>query len=168
MLLTVRVAVDQWRAEVLERVDLSLVPEHVRTRILERCASVWASVAFHQARRGESPTPMAARALDELAAVNKTELAEEDQAAYAEAAIRVGATRWGVPSAAATKAAVTAQKVTVVTTPGESGQTCVALADVKRPSSKANVVRCTYGIVWTQSATVNATGTVVTLAVQPL
>lgn len=168
MLPTARVAVEQWRADVLERVDLSLVPEHVRNRIRARRASVWTSVAFHQARRGESPTLMATRALDELASVSKAELAEEDQAAYTEAAIRAGAARWGAQSGMTTKAPVTAQKVTVVTTPGESGQTCVALADVKRPSSKTNVVRCTYGIVWTQSATVNAAGTVVTLAVQPL
>lgn len=167
MLPTARVALDQWRAEVLERVDLSRLPEHVKNRIRARRASVWSSVAFNQARRGELPTATTARALDELAAVSKSELAEEDQAAYAEAAIRVGAVRWGALTAAATPASAK-QKVTVVTSPGEPGQTCVALADPSRAATKPIVARCTYGIVWTQSASVNAAGTVVTLAVQPL
>lgn len=167
MLPTARAALDQWRAEVLERVDLSRLPEHVKNRVHARRASVWSSVAFNQARRGELPTLMTARALDELAAVSKSELAEEDQAAYAEAAIRVGAVRWGALTAAATPATAK-QKITVVTSLGEPGQTCVALADSSRAATKPMVSRCTYGIVWTQSASVNAAGTVVTLAVQPL
>jgi len=167
MLPTARAALDQWRAEVLERVDLSRLPEHVKNRVHARRASVWSSVAFNQARRGELPTLMTARALDELAAVSKSELAEEDQAAYAEAAIRVGAVRWGALTAAATPATAK-QKITVVTSLGEPGQTCVALADSSHAATKPMVSRCTYGIVWTQSASVNAAGTVVTLAVQPL
>ena len=167
MLPTARVALDQWRAEVLERVDLSRLPEHVKNRVRVRRASVWSSVAFNQARRGELPTATTARAVDELAAVSKPELAEEDQAAYAEAAIRVGAVRWGAVTAVATPATAR-QKVTVVTSPGEPGQTCVALVDSSHAVTRPMVSRCTYGIVWTQSASVNAAGTAVTLAVQPL
>ncbi len=165
MLPTARIAVDQWRAEVLDRVDVTALLEHVKNRIRARRAGVWASVAFNQARRGESANVAATRALQELAGVNKAELAEEDQSAYTEAAIRVGAVRWGTLATAPVDAA---PKVVVTTSPGESGQTCVALADAKRSNAKPTTVRCTYGVVWAQSAVVNAAGTVVTLAVQPL
>lgn len=166
MLPAARVTLDQWRAEVLERVDLSRLPEYVRNRVHARRASVWASVAFNQARRGEMTSSAAVRALDELAAVNKAELAEEDQNAYAEAAIRVGAVRWGGPSAL--PAMVAKQKVSIAVAPGDSGQTCVALTDPGKTATKPLLTRCTYGIVWTQSAVANAAGTVLTLAVQPL
>jgi hypothetical protein len=174
-----RLALDQWRAEVLDRVDLGKLPEHVKNRIRVRRAGVWSSLAFHEARRsanaGGAATQMVAavRALEELAAVNKGELAEEDQAAYTEAAIRVGATRWG----AQTAINVASNRISLITTAGESGQTCVALraVDATRAAPKsaapdpvAQPLRCTYGIVWAQSLSLNAAGTVATLAVQPL
>lgn len=160
-----RIAVDQWRGEVLDRVDTARLPEHIKNRIRARRAGVWASVAFNQARSGESASVAATRALEELAGVNRAELAEEDQSAYTEAAIRVGAVRWG---ALAESSVAPPPKVMVTTLPGESGQTCVALSDAKRANAKPATVRCTYGIVWEQSASVNAAGSVVTLAVQPL
>ena len=165
MLPTARIAVDQWRAEVLDRFDTARLPEHIKNRLHARRASVWASVAFNHARRGESAHIAATRALDALTSVNKAELAEEDQTAYTEAAIRVGAVCWG--ALGSTLVAAT-QKVAVTTALGESGQTCVALTAAKPVNAKPNTVRCTYGIVWAQSASVNAAGTVVTLAVQPL
>jgi hypothetical protein len=167
MLPTARIALDQWRAEVLERVDTARLAEHVRSRIHARRASVWASVAFNQARRGDyaGASLAADRALAELSLVNKAELAEDDQSAHSEAAIRVGAVRWAATSVAP---AAASPKVIVATTAGEAGQTCVSLADAKKLNVKPTVVRCTYGIVWPQSATTNAAGTVVTLAVQPL
>lgn len=164
MLPTERIGLDQWRADVLDRVDMARLPEHIKNRIRARSAGVWASVAFNQARRGESANVAATRALDALAGVNKAELAEEDQSAYTEAAIRVGAVRWG---ALAVLPMTAAPKVVVTTSAGESGQTCVALSDAKRANARPATVRCTYGIVWTQSASVNADGSVVTLAVQP-
>jgi hypothetical protein len=167
MLPTARIAVDHWRAEVLDRVDATRLPEYIKNRVHARRAGAWASVAFHQARRGESVSAAATRALEELASVNKAELAEDDQHAYSEAAIRVGAVRWGA-SASAPVGAVTTGKVAVGTSAGDSGQTCVSLVEAKRSNAKPVIVRCTYGIVWTQSASVNAAGTVVTLAVQPL
>jgi hypothetical protein len=161
LLPTARISVDQWRAEVLDRVDIAPLPEHIKSRMHARQASVWASVAFNLARRGEPANAATERALSELSRVNKAELTDDDQSAYTEAAIRVGAVRWG-----AQPVVINTAKARVVTTPGESGQTCVAIkADAVRPPQK---VRCTYGVVWPQSATVNSSGSVVTLAVQPL
>lgn len=166
MLPTARIAFDQWRAEVLERIDLSHVPQHVKNRVHARRASVWASVAFNQARRGEAASHAADRALQYLAAVGKADLAEEDQSAYAEAAIRVGAVRWG--SSSALPATVAKQKVSIVVSAGDIGQTCVALTEPGKSDSRPLLTRCTYGIVWLQSANANAAGTMLTLAVQPL
>lgn len=165
-----RLAIDQWRAEVLDRVDLAKLPEHVKNRIRARRASVWSSLAFHEARRivqvaGDPATNAAAtRALDELAAVNKAELSEDDQSAYTEAAIRAGAIRWGAQNALK----LATSRIKLVVTPGDNGQTCVAFAEATRANVPPQALRCTYGIVWPQSFTLNAQGNVATLAVQPL
>lgn len=166
-----RYALDNWRAEVLERVSLHSLPEVLKNRLHLRKAGVWASLAFQRARRpelGAQPVQdAAARAIDELAAINKAELMETDAAAYSDAAIRVGASRWaaepGTPLAAGKPA-----KLTVVTSPGQPGETCVHLVDAKHDAKNPLASRCTYGIVWPASAAANAQGTALALAVQPL
>ena len=165
MLPTERVAHNQWRADVLERVDTAHLPEHIKNRIRARRAGVRASVAFNQTRRGEPANVAATRALEALAGVNKAELAEEDQSAYTETAIRVSAVRWGALAASSVS---TMQKVAVTIVPGQSVQTCVVLTDAKSVNTEPVTVRCTYGIVSAQSASVNAAGAFVTLGVQPL
>lgn len=157
-----RYQLDVWQAEVLDRIDTAKLPEFLKNRVRMRRAGVWSSLVLHKARRGEATQAAAQRALDELAAVNKAELAEEDAAAYTEAAVRVGAARWGVvPPLAA------AQRLTVVTQPGQPGETCVQVVDPKQPKVTL-AQRCTYGVVWSASAAVHPAGTAVALAVQPL
>ncbi|MFS2006473.1 hypothetical protein ACEN9F_22965 [Duganella sp. CT11-25] len=95
-----RVALDAWRAEVLDRVDLKDLPAHVKNRLHMRRAAVWSSVAFARARKGEPAMPAAQRALDELGLVEPAELSEEDAGAFAEAGVRVGSVRWAVGSRA--------------------------------------------------------------------
>jgi hypothetical protein len=58
--------------------------------------------------------------------------------------------------------------VRIITAAGESGETCVSLVDAKSAAEKPLVTRCTYGIVWTSSATSNREGTALALAVQPM
>jgi hypothetical protein len=165
---------DQWRADILDRVDVKNLSDYVKNRIHMRRAGVWASIAFAQARSPEATefsNAAAKRALDELAAVNKAELPDEDQTTYNDAAIRAGAIRWGASSTA--NALVTSKStpkkntplLTIATSLGEPGQTCAALVD-----SSKNVLakRCTYGVIWAQSVSINAPNTAVTLAVQPL
>lgn len=167
-----RFALDNWRAEILERVDLAQLPQVLKNRLHLRKAGVWASLAYQRARRPELGAVVvqeaASRAIDELAAINKAELMESDAAAYSDAAIRVGASRWaaepGLPSAS-TKVPV---KLTVLTTPGQPGETCVHLVDAKHDAKNPLLTRCTYGIVWPASAAANPQGDVLTLAVQPL
>lgn len=167
-----RFALDNWRADVLDRVPMHKLPEVLKNRLHLRKAGVWASLAYQRARRPEV-APQAVqeagnRALDELAAINKSELMETDAAAYSEAAVRVGASRWAAEPnlpAATDKAPA---KLSVAVTAGQPGETCVHLVDAKHGVKNPLLTRCTYGIVWPASARANAPGTALALAVQPL
>lgn len=161
---------DNWRAEVLDGIATDKLPEVLKNRVRLRKAGVWASLAYQRARRpelGEQAVRQAAqRALTELAGVDKEELMETDAAAYADAAIRVGASRWAAETAPA--AGKTPAKLSVALAPGQPGETCVHLVDARRDAKKPLFTRCTYGVVWTASAAANPQGTALALAVQPL
>jgi hypothetical protein len=166
-----RLPLDQWRAQVLDQVtaeQFAQLPEQTRNRLRLRRAGVWSSLAYQYARRGDaSATAAAQRALAELAAVNKTELSDDDRSEYSEAAIRVGASRWAAESITPISSGLTVQTRT-----GQPGETCVALVDAKQlattPNARPLAERCTYGLVWAASARANAQGTALALAVQPL
>jgi hypothetical protein len=158
-----RLATDEWRAEVLDHVDLGALPPYVAHRVRMRRAQVWSALAYERARSGGASAAAAQRALSELAAVNKTELADADQAAYNDTAMRVSASRW-----AAEPATKIARQPSIATAPGAPGETCVLLVDMKHDESHPLARRCTYALVWTQSATINREGNALALAVQPL
>jgi hypothetical protein len=100
----------------------------------------------------------------ELASVDRAELADTDQAAYADSAIRVNASRW----AAGPPVAKMTRDVGIITGPGEAGETCVLLVDGKHDAKAPLARRCTFGIVWAASATLDREGNALALAVQPL
>jgi len=159
-----RIEHDRWRAELLDTVDMAHLPEHVKNRIHMRRAAVWSSVAFQRARKGEDAAQAAGRAEQALAAVNKTELADEDNAAYAEAGVRVGAVRWALEAAPAAPAqGKAAPQLAVTAVAGRPGETCVVL----QGAGKQLLNRCTWGVAWLASARVNPQGTALALAVQP-
>lgn len=155
---------NQWRAEILDRVDLKNLPETFKNRMRMRKAGVWAGLAYEKARKGEAAAPAAQRALDELAAINKSELTEDDSYAYSEAAVRVGASRWGAEPGTP----LNPTRLRIVTAPGQPGETCVHLVDPKIGEKAPVQSRCTYGIVWAASAAPNANNTALALAVQPM
>jgi len=159
-----RHALDRWRADVLDKVDPADLSESVKNRIRMRRAGVWSALAFENSRRDLPPADAAGRALAELADVNKNELTDDDQIAYTEAAVRVSASRWGGERLPSPKPGLAIE--TVVGT--EPGQTCVLLVDAKHDAKHALHRRCTFATVWTASAVANPTGSVLTLAVQPL
>jgi hypothetical protein len=128
-----------------------------------RRAGVWSGLAFAQVRRGEVPQGAAERAVQELAVVNKAELSDEDAIDYTDSAVRVGASRWGAESIQKRGG-----RLTVSTTPGVPGETCVILQDAKHDLRNPLAQRCTFGSVWLASANSNWSGTALTLAVQPL
>jgi hypothetical protein len=164
---TARFEADQRSADVLDRMDIATLPETLKNRLHLRRAGVWSALAFAQSRRPES-APLASRsaaqrALEELAAVNKTELSDDDQVEYSVAAIRSGASRW-----AAEVLLVTKNSLVVQTVPGSLGETCVLLIDAKNGTDHPLLRRCTWGTVWQASVSVNPNGQTVALAVQPL
>ncbi len=160
-----RIALDEWRAELLDKVELLGVPEYLKNRVRMRRAGVLSSVAYQQSRRGSDQSRnqsrnTANRALTELAGINRMELTDEDSAAFNDAAVRVGATRWAQEMVTPPKS-----DLTIATSAGEPGETCVTLVDAKQ---NALVKRCTYSQVWQASARANAGNSALTLAVEPL
>ena len=179
-----RLRLEEWRADVLDRVDAAALQGYLKNRVLMRRAGVWSGLAFLRAREARTTaalasTPMpagtpdpqkaegaAARALTELAGVNKAELAYEDTGAYADAAIRVNASRWAAVPALPPNPA---RGPLLRTVAGQPGETCVLLLDgVKSDVKNPLVRRCTYGLVWSASASANREGNALALAVQPM
>jgi hypothetical protein len=160
-----RSRLDEWRADVLDGVDVSALPGYLKNRVLMRRASVWSSLAYQRARRGEAADEAATRALTALAGIDKSELTEEDQVDYNDAAMRASASRWAaVPAPAGNKG----KRAYIVTEPGQPGETCILLLDDQHDAANPLVRRCTYGIVWASSATLNREGNALALAVQPM
>jgi hypothetical protein len=148
---------DQWRQQVLAQVDAATLAPHWKNRLSMRRASVAASLAFAQARRGDAVQP---QALAEFAAIVPTELTEDDQAAYADAAMRVNAARWLGSSAAARDFGA----VQLSLQPGADGERCVELKEAGKLAAR----RCSFGQVALASASLNREGRALALAVQPL
>ena len=156
-----RDAADQWRADVLDKVALPDLPQHLQNRIHMRRAAVLSSVAFELARKNLPSQQLASRALDELGSVSKIDLADEDASPYADASVRAGSVRWAAEMQTAPGAGLF-----VLTKPGQPGETCVSL--YAKAGAAALAMRCTYGIVWPASARNNVQGTALALAVQPM
>ena len=164
-------ALDDWRAQVLERVELKDLPGYVKNRVYMRRAMVWSSVAFERARKGQSFSEAGQRALDELGMVEPAELTEDDAAAYAEAGVRAGSARWSAEignAGVSVAAAASGAGLRVVALAGNPGETCVLLVDDKHDQQHALARRCSYGVVWPASARANAQGSALALAVQPM
>lgn len=155
---------DAWRIKVLDKIDLADVPEYLKNRIHMRRAGVWSSMAYQLARKGEATAQTAAnRALQELASINKNELTDGDNTSYTDAAVRVGATRWAAEPVPTTKTGLS-----ILTSAGEPGETCVFLIDAKHSQQNPLIKRCSYSVIWPASARVNANSTMLTLAAQPM
>lgn len=163
-----RAQLDQWRADALERVDAAALPGYLKNRVHMRRAGLWAAIAYQRARQGQPADAAAQRALAELAGVSKAELTDVDQAAYNEAAMRTNASRWAAVPAVAASAAPAARQPAIVTAAGQPGETCVMLVDAKRDASNPLAKRCTYALVWAQSASLNREGNALALTVQPM
>ncbi len=165
-----RLDLDTWRGQVLDQASGGDLPEVLKNRLKIRKAGVWASLAYQYARYpGDKPTAFnqaGQRALDELAAVNKSELADGDLAAYNEAAVRVGASRWAAQPQTIAKPAK--GRPGIALSAGAPGETCVYVIDDRQPLGKPLFSRCTYSVVWPASLTVSRDGQAMTLAVQPL
>jgi hypothetical protein len=151
--------VDEWRAEVLDRVEADKLPAYLKNRVLMRRAGVWAGLAYQRTRKGEAADTAAVRALAELAGVDKTELTDDDLLDYNIAAMRVSASRWAARPALGGKADKKPNlRPHIITAAREAGDTCILLLDATHDGDNPLARRCTYGIVWADSATLNREG----------
>jgi len=158
-----RASLDIERSQLLEQVKDGELTPMTRSRLHARRAGVWASLAYAHDRRREPAGGAAERALAELLAVHPDDLGDDRQPEYVDAVLRVGAIRWAGALPAAQPG-----PLTLSATPGDPGQTCVALEDAHRPRAPAIIRRCTYGIVRTASIQAIPRGPALVLAVQPL
>lgn len=160
---------DEWRAEMLDRVDAGPLAPWERNRVLVRRAAVWSSLAYQRARATGERTGLtaaaASRAIVELGNVTRAELAEEDLPAYTDAAMRVNASRLALSPAP--EPAEPSKHPSLVTAAGAAGETCLLLVDERHGAAQPLARRCTYGLVWTASATLNREGNALAVGVQP-
>jgi len=158
-----RATLDDERRALLDEINERELSTMTSSRLHARRAGVLASIAYEQARRRESPRVVAERALSELLAINAGDLGDDRRVEYEDALLRVSAIRWAlaVPAPQAGPLLLSA-------TPGDPGQTCVALVSTHPQRAMPLVRRCTYGIVWMASAQTIPRGAALVLAVQPL
>lgn len=159
-----RHVLDQWRADVLDKVRVTELPDWLRQRMNLRIAAVRAGLAFSQTRQGLPAQAEAQRALTALASIQPAALAESDRASYDDAAIRVGASRWAAePEQTERKGLqIRARKGT------QAGETCLELVATHAPTAKSLFTRCTFSQPWLNSQRGNQSGDALMLAVQPL
>ncbi len=163
------------RLQALASIDFvaeRALPASVMARVRLRRAQAYAWRAFDLARQGaqarQGQADPAARAegtaVRELALADRGVLAPEDAALYDETAIRVAASRWATEPA--TKDA-RPRAVAVAAAPRAAGETCLRVVET---GSQHRVLgeRCTFGVVWANALRWSASGTVATVAVQPL
>lgn len=153
---------DAWRSEVLDQVNLLELASHWKNRVLMRRAAVHASLAFAR-RETAASTEAAQQALTEMASVLPTDLAEDDQAGWNDAAMRVNAVRWAAQPRQIVRE-LGKLRISLTRTP--EGETCLRLDEGETPKPVAS--RCTYGQVWLASASLNREGNAIALAVLPL
>jgi len=158
-----RKLVDEWRADVLDGVDAQALAPYLRNRVLARRAGVWGALAYQRGRKNEAADFAAKRALAALEGINPAELTDDDRRVYTDAAMRVSASRWALHPAPEANAG----KPHIVVQPGKPGETCILLVDESGDTRRPLAKRCTYGIAWTASASLNREGTALALAVQP-
>ena len=60
------------------------------------------------------------------------------------------------------------RRPTLIQQAGEPGETCLLLVDAQHDASKPLLRRCTWGVVWLNSATADPGASLLTVAVQPL
>jgi hypothetical protein len=160
---TERQAQAQARLAMLEAIDPTRVDGPTGDRLRLRRVTLGAELAWAIARKGElaKAAEAAGAATDAYARVDTRELADDDTAAYQEAALAIASVRWaGVPAVTPDRGAPA-----LTITAGEPGETCLAVTPTRGAASPR---RCTHGQVWASSYRVAPGGGAAALAVSPL
>jgi len=157
------------RLQALTSIDFvaeRALPAWLVGRVRLRRAQAFAWRAFDQARQGQLEAAARAEgtAVRELALTDRGVLAPEDGALYDETAVRVAASRW---AAEAPPKETRARPVALAVSPRAPGESCLRVMDTgPRPAVLGE--RCTFGVIWPSALRWSASGTVATVAVQPL
>jgi hypothetical protein len=143
------------------------LPAALVGRVRLRRAEAFAWRAFDEARRGNADAGARAEAtaVRELALCDRVALAPEDFDLYEQVAIEVAASRFATDAAAVSPGRRPAE---VAFEPRAPGETCVRVQVRSPRESHLAVERCSYGVVWQSSLRWAPSGTLATLAVQPL
>jgi len=160
---------DDGALDLLGRVDPTRVPGPIGNRIRIRRAVLGARLAWALGRGGDPGAgKVAEAAVAAFARVDKPELADDDVADYEAAALEVAASRW----AAGAPAAPRKDDPRLVLTPGDTGETCVVIAETAAGGAPRGVDRpaahCTHGQVWASSFRVAPDRAAAVLAIEPL
>lgn len=169
---------NEWRLGVLARVDPAAVAAGLQARVRLRRAEVLSWLAPERLRRAEPERARAAaeeaEALRELLLVDRAVLAEEEQAGYEEAAVRVSASRWAAEPARGALEEELAGRPSLQVGGDAAGQTCVRLlapppaAGAAGEARRVLFERCTFALVWPGSARLSPRGDALVLVAQPL
>ena len=143
------------------------LPPSLLGRVRLRRAEALAWRAFDEARRsnGDAAARAEAAAIRQLALCDRGLLVPEDGELYEQVAVKVAASRWAAESAPGEKPG---RPSALSFAPRAPGETCVRVEARADSSPPIAAERCTYGVVWPSSLRWSPSGTVVTLAVQPL
>lgn len=164
--------VNQWQADILDKVDDSKLPTWKANQIKLRRAIVWGNLAFRRARlekeeARKTATLAAENAIVSLAGINKEELIENDLKEYNNAIMAVNASRWALLPKNQSPLAKAGKHLYVEVVAKETGESCITLLDEKHSIEKPLAQRCTFSKVWLTSATKNQENTALSIAVQP-
>lgn len=170
-----RAQLDAWRAEVIAKVPHENLPDYLKNRVEMRKANIFSTLSYAQTRFAQHPEALKLsgiqtssqtlmqQAMIAFSHVDKSALPDTDWPTYNDTAMLVNANRWALKQADK-KQPVGALQLEVRA--GKPGETCVTLTHSKQQKLLAQ--RCTYGVVWTQSATINQQKNAIALAVQPM
>jgi membrane protein implicated in regulation of membrane protease activity len=158
------------RLRALESIDFAAagaLPAALGGRVRLRHAEALAWRAFDEARQdhADAAARAEAAAVRELALCDRGVLAPEDLDLYDETAVRVAASRWATETP---PKANPARKTVVSFAARQPGETCVRVTDGAAGKVRILGERCTFGVVWPSALRWAPSGTVATLAVQPL
>lgn len=170
-----RAQIDVWRADVLSKVNSEHLPEFLKNRIAMRKASILSSLSYARTRFSENKHALSLsgitgtsndlmlKAMQAFSQVDKSQLPDTDWPVYNNTAMLVNANRWALKTPVSSKQF---GQLKLEMREGKAGETCVSL---HAKNQKAPLVeRCTYSVVWPQSATINQKKNAIALAVQPM
>lgn len=161
---------DRDRAALLQAVPTAGLGPVWQQRMAWRTSAVHSSLAYAAARRGEpgAARDAARQAWTAYARVETSALVEEDVPMLTAAAMRLNAVRWALVTPGGSSGSDTAASgaLTIRTRVQSDGQTCVVLEERRQGVPQLAVERCTWGLVWTASASASREGQALALAVQ--